>query len=200
MVRAPARIPAGEVQNFFTEKKTWIDKKLAQLSVQQRNYKAKQFLSGEDFSYLGRSHKLVVSPTADFPEPLLFIDDTFYLDERYRGVARELFTAWYKERAEAVMRERVKIYSESLRVSPGRERITSARCQWGCCSATNNLSFSWRLVMAPLTMIDYIVVHELAHIKEKNHSSRFWKIVELVLPDYPNRRNWLKQYGYMLRI
>jgi len=98
------------------------------------------------------------------------------------------------------IRERVQFYSQTMHLSPQRERITSAKYQWGGCSSRNTLSFSWRLMMAPLPVIDYIVVHELGHIQEKNHSPRFWKIVETTLPDYRARRDWLKKYGHLLNV
>ena len=124
----------------------------------------------------------------------------FYLDERCQEKAKDLFVTWYKEQAVRTIRDRLQFYSQTMRLSPRRERISSARHQWGGCSSRNTLSFSWRLMMAPLSVIDYIVVHELGHIKEKNHSPRFWKIVETTLPDYRTRRDWLKKYGYLLNV
>jgi predicted metal-dependent hydrolase len=77
-------------------------------------------------------------------------------------------------------------------------RISSARTRWGSCSQKGNLSFTWRLVMAPPDVIDYVVVHELCHTREMNHSRSFWEQVEAILPDFRQRRRWLKEYGKLL--
>ncbi|MCS7122892.1 MAG: M48 family metallopeptidase, partial [Candidatus Micrarchaeota archaeon] len=81
-----------------------------------------------------------------------------------------------------------------------RVRITNARRRWGSCSSSNNLNFSWRLIMAPLEVIDYVVVHELVHTRIKNHSKAFWRMVEAVMPDYDRQRRWLRENGHMLKI
>lgn len=83
-------------------------------------------------------------------------------------------------------------------VRPEKLRISSARTRWGSCSAKGTISLTWRLVMAPPEILDYVIVHELAHLKVKNHSSAFWKVVETYLPGYQNQRKWLKQNGHTL--
>ena len=200
VIRALSHLLTAAVGKFFNEKKPWIDKKLRQIAVERGDHKPKEFVSGEDFYYLGGRHKLQISAKTDHQRPFFFTDDTFCLDERCQEKAKDLFVTWYKEQAEITIRERLHVYREQMQLSPKRERITSAKHQWGGCSSRNTLSFSWRLMMAPLSVIDYIVVHELAHIKEKNHSPRFWKIVETTLPDYRHRRNWLKRHGYLLNL
>ena len=198
VIRAPYGIPTSVVEEFFNEKKPWIYRKLRQMPLGRREPKPKEFVSGEEFLYLGGSYPLGIIEHADHRRPLVLSDDRFCLDERHRDKARDLFIRWYKEQAEITLRERLKFFSRQLQLFPQRERISSARHQWGGCSPKNTVSFSWRLVMAPLPIIDYIVVHELAHIKEKNHSPRFWKIVETTLKDYRERRDWLKRNGHRL--
>ncbi|HSB07579.1 MAG TPA: M48 family metallopeptidase [Thermodesulfobacteriota bacterium] len=77
-------------------------------------------------------------------------------------------------------------------------KITSAKSRWGSCSRDNNLCFSWRIIMAPLNVLDYVLIHELVHIKEKNHSKRFWSHLEAVIPDYKKHRHWLRAHGNLL--
>ncbi|MEI9474954.1 MAG: SprT family zinc-dependent metalloprotease [Deltaproteobacteria bacterium] len=200
VIRAPSHLPTAAVEKFVNEKKPWIDKKLRQITSERMGHPPRKFVSGEEFLYLGGQYKLQVSVTTDHQRPLSFTESTFYLDERYQEKAKDLFVTWYKEQAVKTIRDRLQFYSQTMQLSPRRERITSAKHQWGGCSSRNTLSFSWRLMMAPLSVIDYIVVHELGHIKEKNHSPRFWKIVETTLPDYRIRRDWLKRYGYLLNV
>ena len=82
-----------------------------------------------------------------------------------------------------------------MNVTYGTVRLSSARTRWGSCSARGNLNFHWKLILMPPEVLDYVVVHELAHRREMNHSPRFWAIVEKVLPDYKERRRWLKENG-----
>jgi predicted metal-dependent hydrolase len=112
--------------------------------------------------------------------------------------APELLAAWYKDQARLILPERTNYFAHQFGLKVRSIRITSARTRWGSCSRLNALSFTWRLVMAPLEIIDYIVVHELAHIAEKNHSRAFWSQVERMLPDYHYRRKWLKNNGRLL--
>jgi len=91
------------------------------------------------------------------------------------------------------MAERVAHYKEIMGVSPAAVKINGAKTRWGSCSAKKSLNFSWRLIMADDAAIDYVVVHELAHMFEMNHSERFWAIVAGVLPDYKERRKRLKE-------
>jgi len=200
VIRAPSHLPTATVEKFVNEKKPWIDKKLRQITSERMEHTPKKFVSGEEFLYLGGGYPLQVSATPDHPQPLFFTDDTFYLGEQYHEKAKDLFVTWYKEQAVRTIRDRLQFYSQIMHLFPRRERISSARHQWGRCSSRDTLSFSWRLIMAPLSVIDYIVVHELAHVKEKNHSPKFWKIVETTLPDHRHQRDWLKKHGYLLNI
>jgi predicted metal-dependent hydrolase len=79
-------------------------------------------------------------------------------------------------------------------------RISSARTRWGSCSSRGGLNFTWRLIQAPLPIIDYVVVHELAHLKVPNHSKAFWELVKNLLPDFAERRAWLKAHGRQLSV
>ncbi|MDO9303429.1 MAG: M48 family metallopeptidase, partial [Anaerolineales bacterium] len=106
-----------------------------------------------------------------------------------------VFTRWYKERALEIISERVKQYSQQYNFAPKQVKISSAKTRWGSCSPNGALNFTWRLVMAPLAVIDYVVAHELVHLRVKDHSSKFWKTVESIYPDYKKQRKWLRENG-----
>jgi predicted metal-dependent hydrolase len=199
VIRAPRGTKDEEIDQFFDEKKPWIRKKLEEIRHEQRAQRPREFISGEEFLFLGRRYPLRIA-TGEEDGDLTFDEDGFHLGDRFREQARDLFIQWYKDRAETVIRERTNLYRERLGVVPARERITSAKHQWGSCSPQNALTFSWRMVMAPISVIDYVVVHELAHLRERNHSPIFWKIVEQILPEYRKERGWLKRYGSSLRL
>jgi hypothetical protein len=200
VVRAPSHLPTTAVERFVNEKKSWIDRKLRQIASERMEHPPKRFIQGETFLYLGGRYPLHVAAAPVARQPLDFNGDAFYLDGARHEKAKDLFVAWYKEQALKTLRDRLYIYSHLMHLFPRGERITSAKHQWGRCSSENTVSFNWRLIMAPLSVIDYIIVHELAHVREKNHSPSFWKIVETTLPDYRDQRNWLKKYGYLLNI
>lgn len=98
----------------------------------------------------------------------------------------------------AVFEQKVSLYAKLMGVSYGRITIRDQKTRWGSCSGKGNLNFNWRLILAPEEVLDYVVVHELAHRREMNHSPRFWAQVAAVLPDYQKRRQWLKQNGDLL--
>jgi len=106
---------------------------------------------------------------------------------------------WYKERAYEKISERVQWYALKNGFQYNKIKITQAQKRWGSCSSKGNLNFSWRLIMAPLPVVDYVVVHELAHLVEKNHSKAFWSKVKMLMTDYQKQQEWLKRNGHLLR-
>ena len=146
---------------------------------------------------LGKYYKLTIVDNQDVP---LHFDNSFYLLRDYLPVARDVFINWYKERAYEKIKERVKFYAQKRGLKYNRINITNAEKRWGSCSAKGNLNFSWRLIMAPLPVIDYVVVHELVHLVERNHTREFWAKVKLLMPDYEKYRSWLKEKGYLLTL
>ena len=108
--------------------------------------------------------------------------------------------AWLKEQAMQTISERVALYANVMGVTPGTVKLSEAKARWGSCSTKNNLNFAWRLVMCPLSVIDYVVVHELSHITYKNHSPAFWARVKTVLPTYEDDQDWLKLNKKLMEI
>lgn len=195
----PYHTPKGEIERFIKEKESWVIKKI---SEKERSIKEteKAFIPGEKFLYLGESYPFEIRGS-DHQEPSLKLSfGKFILDQDHIEEAKDLFIQWYKRQAKEMIAGRMDYYSNRLHLLPKGVRITSAKYRWGSCSRDNRISFSWRMIMAPLTIIDYILIHELAHIKEKNHSKRFWNYLESILPDYRKYRLWLKENGHRLRV
>lgn len=113
---------------------------------------------------------------------------------------REVIRQWLIEQAKILILERVALYADKMQLSYGRVTIKDQKTRWGSCSSKKNLNFNYRLIMAPLEILDYVVVHELAHLKQMNHSSLFWREVEQVIPDYKTRRNWLNFHQKQLKL
>ena len=112
--------------------------------------------------------------------------------------AKKHLTAWYRIQAFKKIAERVNYYANIAQLRYKTVKLTSANKRWGSCSYKGSLNINWRLIMSPSNVLDYVVVHELVHLVEKNHSKQFWNKVQIILPDYKEYRNWLKQKGNML--
>lgn len=199
VVYTPYRTPEWEIERFLKEKERWISKKLSEKERAITPIE-RRFLPGEEFLYLGEPYPLELDHNSPQGPSLTLSFGRFILSQSHLDKARDLFIRWYKKEAKDKLSDRVNYYSSRFQLVPKGVKITSARSRWGSCSRDNQLCFSWRLVMAPLTVIDYVLLHELVHIKEKNHSKRFWSYLESILPDYKGRRRWLRDHESVLRL
>jgi predicted metal-dependent hydrolase len=195
VVRAPLRMPAREIHEFVGSREAWIIARQAQARARQARILPKRYVSGEEFLYLGQPYPLEIR---DAQRPSLVFNGGFRLARAALPGAAGVFERWYRRRALRVLSERVEWYARAYGFEHNGIRITSARKQWGSCGPRGDLRFAWRLVMAPLAVIDYVVVHELAHLRHKNHGKRFWGKVRSILPDYSQRKEWLEENGYLL--
>ena len=195
-VRAPTRLPLTAIQQFIQEKTPWILKHQEQVRAGLSAARGRQYASGETFLYLGQEYSLVV--TAGKRAGLRFKDGIFYLTSAGPQQAEDLFTQWYRRQARQVLELRTTSWASQLNIQYSAIRITSARTRWGSHSSKGTICYTWRLVMAPVEVIDYVIVHELMHARQPNHSQKFWDLVAAVLPDYRQRRKWLKTNGHLL--
>ncbi len=193
----PYHTPKEEIEGFLKEKESWVIKKISERerSIKERE---KAFIPGEKFLYLGEWYPLEIGETDSKGLPLKLSFGKFILDKDHLEGARDLFIRWYKREAKEKMEGRVHYFSNRLQLFPKGLKITSAKYRWGSCSRDSRLSLCWRIIMAPLNVMDYVLIHELVHIKEKNHSKKFWTTLETILPDYRKHRLWLKENGHRL--
>ena len=170
-VRAPMRAPHAAIETFIQQKADWITRTREKIkSTAGEPTHGKQYTDGEKFLFLGSSFDLKL---VGLQKPLLHFDSGFILSRTVQSKGEQVFMGWYKMRALEIISERVKQYSQQYNFTPKQVKITSAKTRWGSCSPNGTLNFTWRLVMAPLDVIDYVVVHELVHLRVKNHSSNF---------------------------
>lgn len=197
-VRAPLRAPRHLIDAFVESKREWINAK-KDLMRQQPVLPSREFTNGEKFLFLGEQFPLRIVDDRT-QRALLALDKEFRLQQKARPQGELIFEKWYRAHALKIITERCQIFATRFGFEFAKIRISSARTRWGSCSSRGTLSFSWRLVMAPVSVIDYVVIHELAHLKIKNHSSVFWAEVARLLPTYKISRAWLKQNGRTLSI
>ncbi len=189
VVRAPLHAPLNYIEGFIRKKQAWIRRKLDEAAILPRTAE-KQFVEGEEFLYMGKAYPLSI---VDGRKVGIASNGMFRFPSAFLPYAREVVTAWYKTEAQKVISGRVEWYAGKTGLVPVKIRITNAKNRWGSCGPNGSLNFSWRLVMAPLPVIDYLVVHELAHIAHHNHSRLFWDKVGTIMPDYAERDKWLKE-------
>jgi predicted metal-dependent hydrolase len=197
IVCAPYFTPASEIKSFIEQKNDWIQKNIQRQKEEKSHAGNKLYISGEYFYYLGTPYPLEVFSQQNLPAGLVFWSNRFYLNCRDGEDRRKsYFIEWYKRKAREYFTKQVEHLGRRLQLLPRIIRITSAQTRWGSCSAENGLAFSFRLIMAPPAVMDYVIIHELMHIKEKNHSFRFWKLIEAEMPEYKLHRRWLKENGH----
>jgi predicted metal-dependent hydrolase len=196
IVRAPMRTSDKAIQEFVAEHRSWIERKQAEIKsiaiLQPR-----QYVPGERFMFLGHLFPLEIVEEQQQP---LILNGSFKLAEADSERAGSIFEDWYRERAREIINERVGTYASGYGFQYQGIKITSAKTRWGSCSSKGSLNFSWRLILAPLEQVDYVVVHELVHTVIHNHSKRFWNKVEKILPDFKERKKWLRKYGVQLTL
>jgi predicted metal-dependent hydrolase len=192
IVRAPKGATRKQINSLLEKHADWIAKKQLQAKEAQALFAPHLFLEGESFPFLGENYSLEF---VDSEKPKLVFTEKFQLTKSAQGKAEAIFEQWYKKRAREIFTARVEYYSQKHSFSYRKVKLSSANKRWGSCSAKGNLNLTWRLVMTPLEIIDYVIVHELCHLRELNHSKKFWANVESILPDYKIRRKWLKENG-----
>jgi len=197
IVRAPMRAGAESIQKFIAEKEKWIRTKQGHVKETYPPFVPKEYVNGEGFWYLGKIYKLQLGENT---KPLLYLNGNFQLARTAVSKAPIAFERWYREQAYTVISERVQWYAAKHGFNYKQVKITSARARWGSCNDKGTLSFAWRLVMAPVPVIDYVVVHELMHLRVKNHSKKFWALIQILMPDCKKRIEWLEINGHLLNL
>ena len=196
LVRVPEGSSVEAIQKAIDSKMRWILKQRAEIYKLDVSDKPKKFVDGEKFLYLGVVYPLSIDG-ADGAQ-LVFDGEKFILSKEHQSQARDVFVEWYRERAERHISEKVRKYSRQYNIPFSKICITNAEKRWGSCNNKGNLRFSWRLAMAPQDVIDYVIIHELAHIKHLNHSRAYWQEVIAIMPDFKARKRWLFRNGHRL--
>ncbi len=193
-IRMPVSMSKSELERFLARHINWINERISRMQ-RAREFTVKQFVQGEKFLFLGKLYDLQFTEDS---KTALELRDKFYLSKSYKHRAREIFEHWYKARAKEYFYKRAFIYSSLMGVRFNNLKLSQAKQRWGSCSSKGNINIVWRLIMAPPWVIDYVIVHELAHLRYMNHSKSFWRLVAKVYPQYKQAIKWLKENGYYL--
>lgn len=193
ILSAPPEVDIDQLREFVSKKRFWIYTKLAEKDRLQRKVPRKEFVDGEGFLYLGRTHRLKV--VGEQNVPLKLVAGRFCLSREALPSAREYVIRWYSERAKAWLSSQVGDFRSRMEVSPAGVKVQDLGYRWGSCGKGDWLYFHWKTILLPARIAEYVVVHEIAHLHEPHHTPAFWLRVERAMPDYAQRRAWLAEHG-----
>lgn len=179
-VRIPQRLSENDLNQFLQQSEDWIQKKLSQLN--QNMVPKKLFLAGEEFFVLGQSTTLCLTDKA--PRKTHYINGAFFTSLNDPEKIKKQITTWYREKAGQTFERRLQHYGEQMGLRHSGLKVKEYSARWGTCFPDGQIALNWRLMMPPMPALDYVVVHELAHLKYNGHGKRFWGLVEKHLPHY----------------
>jgi predicted metal-dependent hydrolase len=186
------------VDAVVESKRMWIYRNLAQWRDLNATAVVREWVNGETFLYLGRSYRLAL--VAGQEDDLLLKEGRFCLkrsliEQEGEQAAKQAFEAFYSAKGKKRISRRVAYFAPKVGVRPSGTAVKALGYRWASCTKGNLLAFHWKCMMAPPKIIDYMVVHELCHLRLRNHSDAFWNEVDKVMPDYAERKMWLKKHG-----
>lgn len=193
---APFDCSEETIQEELLKREYLISKRIAKRKAILKEYVNRTFVEGQSFLYMGESYNLTISD--ETKTPLEIIDDKFLLSEKYLPKAKEVFVKFYKKQGLPYIKERVEYYSKLVGREPVSVRIMDLRSHWASCTPQKSVNFHWKCVMAKPMIIDYLIVHELTHLKYPQHNRQFWDAVFSVMPNYKECEEWLRNYGVTL--
>lgn len=197
-VLAPITSSDEKVEAAVKSKEYQIFTKLAKWKELNQGKVKREFVNGQSFLYLGRNYRLKLNENQDVP--LKISGGFFHLDKKYLSKADKVFKDFYRDKAEKKIKERMKLIEEKFQHKPTAIKVLELQNRWASWTPKNGLNFHWKCIMAPVSVLDYIIIHEMVHLKFPNHSTEFWNELDKKMPDYREHENWLKQNGVKMSL
>lgn len=203
----PARAKIEDVERVLKAKSNWIYKHhINFLSMKAEEYE-REWESGETVLYRGKKYNIRIFPHKEQITRInfngkrfeIFVNDTAAEDDR-KALIEDAFRRWYMRTAYESLKDRLDYFCKIIGLTYNNMRIKEQRTRWGSCSKKGNLNFNWKLIMSPQWVIDYVMVHEICHLRYLNHSKQYWDMVALYSPDYKKAQEWLKKNGMGLTL
>lgn len=189
------------IQEVVNNKARWVREKL---HIQSKHYpvRSKEYVAGECFAYLGKNYRLKIQSGTHRDVKLKNGRLVVTLPDQTNSPVdvKKALEGWYRRHALLKLTEKVARYAEIIGVAASSVNIKTFKSRWGSCTTAGDVTFNWKIVIAPNRIVDYVVVHELCHMKHHDHSLEFWKSVEKVIPDYLSCKEWLKDNGSGLQV
>jgi predicted metal-dependent hydrolase len=192
-VLAPLTASDEKVETAVRSKEYQIFSKLAKWKELNLGKVSRPFVNGQSFLYLGRNYRLSIEDNQDIP--LKISGGYFRFDRKLLNKADKIFKDFYRVKAEQKISERLKLIEEKFQQKPTTVKILDLQNRWASWTPKNGLNFHWRCVMAPISVLDYIITHEMVHLKHPNHSPEFWNELDKKMPYFREHENWLRRNG-----
>lgn len=192
LIRAPLHLKPEDIEKIARNKRHWFQK---QISRMERNKHAlkQAYAEGTTILWLGQPVPITYQ---DGAQHLHLTNNQFVMPASAKAYAQEHFEVWFRHQAHQMLIPLAENFAKDMKVKYQKIRINTAKTRWGSCSAKGNINFSWRLMMAPLSAIEYVVIHELCHLKELSHSQKFWNLVKKWRPNYGESEAWLSENAW----
>jgi len=197
-VLAPITASDEKVEAAVKSKEYQIFTKLAKWKELNQGKVNREFVNGQSFLYLGKNYRLKLTENQDVP--LKISGGFFHLDKKYLSKADKIFKSFYLNKAEKKIKERIKLIEEKFQQRPQFIKVQELQNRWASWTPQNGLNFHWKCIMAPVPVLDYIITHEMVHLKIPNHSTEFWNELDKKMPNYREHENWLKQNGVKMSL
>lgn len=202
-LRAPFGPSIESLSRLVHSKAIWILKKQKQIEETKGFVPKKEFVGGETFFYLGRQLRLKVIGTNSESKTKVKVSqgkfvvsfNSHYTEIGRKRVVRKALINWYRKHARNILLNRSTVYSKKLNLRFPEVLLANQSKRWGSCNHRGKIRFNWHIIMAPMSLIDYVVAHEFCHLKHTNHSKDFWQLLGSVMPDYEFRRERLRKEG-----
>lgn len=203
IVRAPAEIGDDKIRDIVADRELWVHRSLTEWAELNASRMPRPLVQGQGFAYLGRSYRLKLVSRSDVP--LRLKDGRWELSEPFltehgEAAARKAFRDFYIAKGKQIFAGRVAYFAPLVGVASSSIDVKELGYYWASCGRSGALSFNWKTVMAPQTVIDYIAVHELCHLRHRDHTDAFWNEVDKVLPRFRERKEWLRKHGAALDV
>jgi len=197
-VLAPASASDETIETAIKSKEYLIFTKLAKWKELNQGKVNREYVNGQSFLYLGRNYRLKLTENQNVP--LKISGSFFLLDIRHLSKAEKVFKEFYKEKALLKIKERMKVHEDKFQTKPTTIKVLELRNRWASWTPKNGLNFHWKCIMAPVSVLDYIIMHEMVHLKYPNHSADFWNELDKKMPDFREQENWLKRNGVKMSL
>lgn len=196
LVKSPFHFTNQRIKELIIKKEKWILEHVAVIAEYEKNYQYQDYIDGNTVYYLGKKHFLKVIENQNQTN-IQILRDTIQIETK--DISDEniktCMELWYKQQVKDVILDTILKFKQYIHETIGTIRIKNQKTRWGSCSELGNLNFNWRLILLPKELIEYVVVHEMCHLKFLNHSYEFWNLVNEILPDFKERQRQLQGYS-----
>jgi predicted metal-dependent hydrolase len=196
-MRVPKFANKKLIEEVVAQKKTWIIDKQSELKQKQDEIPIRKFEEGETIPFLGNA---ITLSYYEGNQGIFLQDSQLNIPEIYEYRAREVISEWMIYQAKYILPKAATKFNRVYNPEKVKFKVSNALKRWGSCSNRGSINLSWRLVMAPPEIIEYVIAHEIAHLAEFNHSEKFWRLVEKINPEYKRHKKWLKENGHLLQL